>query len=156
MLKFFRNHVVEVQSVPRSGLVKDSETSNVSQLSIYDFKNRITLFWSKESSGEILPNCLEIEQDAIYYLTESRSNDRVERNLVKLSEMEANIKIHKLMCTNQYQEAHQIATDAGFPREIQCEIIKEYADKLFSQQKYDEAINQYIKTIGFLNPSFVI
>ena len=106
--------------------------------------------------GQIQQGCLEIEQDAIYYLTQTMSGNRIERELVKLSEMEDNVKIHKLMKCNQYAEALTIAKDANFPREIQCEIIKENADKLFSQKKYDEAIVQYMQTIGFLNPSYVI
>ena len=70
--------------------------------------------------------------------------------------MEDNVKIFNLMKKGHYSEAQTIAREASFPREIQCEIIKEHADKLFSQKKYDEAINQYIATIGFLNPSYVI
>ena len=83
-------------------------------------------------------------------------NGRYERELIKLYEMEDNVKIHNLMKKNQYQEALTIAKDANFPKEIQCEIIKENADKLFNQKKYDEAIKQYMMTIGFLNPSYVI
>ena len=70
--------------------------------------------------------------------------------------MDDNVKIHTLMKKGLYMEAEQIARDANFPREIQSEIIKEYADKLFQQKKYDDAIDQFIKTIGFLNPSYVI
>ena len=76
--------------------------------------------------------------------------------MVKLYEMDDNVKIHTLMKKGLYMEAEQIARDANFPREIQSEIIKEYADKLFQQKKYDDAIDQFIKTIGFLNPSYVI
>ena len=70
--------------------------------------------------------------------------------------MEDNVKIYNLMKKSHYAEAQTIAKEANFPREIQCEIIKEHADKLFQQKKCDEAIEQYIKTIGFLNPSYVI
>ena len=64
--------------------------------------------------------------------------------LVKLYEMDDNVKIHTLMKKGLYMEAEQIARDANFPREIQSEIIKEYADKLFHQKKYDDAIKKTI------------
>lgn len=84
---------------------------------------------------------MEIEPDAIYYLAENSSTpDKTERVLVKLYEMDDNVKIHTLMKKSLYTEAEQIARDANFPREIQSEIIKEYADKLFLQKKYDDAI----------------
>ena len=62
------------------------------------------------------------------------------RELVKLYPMEDNVKIYNLMKKSHYAEAQTIAKEANFPREIQCEIIKEHADKLFQQKKYDEAI----------------
>ena len=56
-----------------------------------------------------------------------------------------------------FQEAQSIAISANFPKEIHAEICKEYADQLYNQKKeYDLALDQYIHTIGYLNPSFVI
>lgn len=37
-----------------------------------------------------------------------------------------------------------------------AEICKEHADSLYSKKQYDEALDMFIKTIGFLNPSYVI
>ena len=46
---------------------------------------------------------------------------------------------------------------AKFPREIYAEICKEHADQLYNIKKqYDEALDQYLETIGHLNPSYVI
>lgn len=55
-----------------------------------------------------------------------------------------------------YGEAKTIAENAKFPAEILSEIHKEYGDKLYSQKNFDQAIEQFIKTIGYLNPSYVI
>ena len=133
-LRFFNDHVVEVKSV-----AKGQTGGKSSQLSIYDFRNGITLYWTN-AHASILE--VEIENDAIYYLAENNATgDKTERVLVKLYEMEDNVKIHTLMKKGLYMEAEQIAKDANFPREIQSEIIKEYADKLFYQKKYDDAID---------------
>ena len=131
MLKFFHDHIIEVKTVSKGGMAAAGTGATSSQLSIYDFKNKITLFWTT-THGTILDGCLEIENDAIYYLAQNVVNGRYERELIKLYEMEDNVKIHNLMKKNQYQEALTIAKDANFPKEIQCEIIKENADKLFN------------------------
>ena len=110
-LRFFNDHVVEVKSV-----AKGQSGNKSSQLSIYDFKNGITLYWTN-AHASILE--VEIENDAIYYLAEnSTGGDKTERVLVKLYEMEDNVKIHTLMKKGLYTEAEQIARDANFPREI--------------------------------------
>ena len=49
---------------------------------------------------------MEIEPDAIYYLAEnSNTPDKTERVLVKLYEMDDNVKIHTLMKKSLYTEA---------------------------------------------------
>ena len=97
-LRFFNDHVVEVKSV-----AKGQSGNKSSQLSIYDFKNGITLYWTN-AHASILE--VEIENDAIYYLAEnSTGGDKTERVLVKLYEMEDNVKIHTLMKKGLYTEA---------------------------------------------------
>ena len=146
ILKFFQNHVVEVKSI-----VKGNSTG--SQLVIYDFTNGITVYWTTSHSKII---DIEIEDDAIYYLAENVTGKQATKVLCKLYEMENNVKIHTLMKKNLHVEAKQIAVAAKFPPEIIAEIDKEYADNLYNKNNFDEAINQFIETIGFLNPSYVI
>ena len=55
-----------------------------------------------------------------------------------------------------YVEAKKIAQTSKFPDEIIAEINKEFGDKLYKEKNYVEAIDQYIYTIGHLNPSYVI
>ena len=70
--------------------------------------------------------------------------------------MEDNVKIQNLMKKSLYQEARRIAVSSKFPPEIIAEIHKEYADKLYQQKSYDQAVKEYCETIGHLNPSYVI
>lgn len=56
-----------------------------------------------------------------------------------------------------FTEAQSIAISAKFPREIYAEICKENADQLYvKKREYDQALEQYLETIGHLNPSYVI
>jgi hypothetical protein len=55
-----------------------------------------------------------------------------------------------------FNEALKIAYNAKFPPEIIAEISKEHADNLYEKKNYEEALDQFIKTIGHLNPSYVI
>ena len=70
--------------------------------------------------------------------------------------MADNEKIYTLIEKQNFDLAKKVAESAKIPEELIGEIVKEHADKLFQQKKYDEAILQYIDTIGFLNPSYVI
>ena len=158
MLYFFKEYTIEVKHITKGVVGPNGAGQTISQLSIYDFKNKITMYWNPPANGTICDVQIEETpgQEGIYYIAESYEGTRVDRELMKLYPMEDNVKIYNLMKKSHYTEALNIARDANFPEEIQSEIIKEHADKLFQQKKYDEAIEQYMQTIGFLNPSFVI
>ena len=70
--------------------------------------------------------------------------------------MEDNVKIQTLLKKGLFAEAQDIAKAANFPGEIIAEICKEHADNLYEKKQYDEALKQFVKTIGYLNPSYVI
>ena len=70
--------------------------------------------------------------------------------------MEDNVKIQTLLKKGLYAEAREIARAANFPGEIIAEICKEHADNLYEKKQYDDALKQFIETIGHLNPSYVI
>lgn len=105
---------------------------------------------------------VEVEEDAIYVLVEvpapgaKGSNAPAIKQLFKLYEMEDNVKIQTLLKKGLFAEAQEIARSANFPPEIIAEISKEHADNLYEKKQYDDALQQFVKTIGFLNPSYVI
>ena len=80
----------------------------------------------------------------------------VSKQLHKLYEMEDNVKIQTLLKKSLFTEASEIASSSNFPPEIVAEISKEHADNLYEKKQYDDALQQFIKTIGYLNPSYVI
>lgn len=138
-LKFFNNYVVEVK-----------RDKNQEKIQIYDFNNKLSLF--NAAFSQIYQ--VEVESDAIF-LHVLDKNGRLA--VYELTEMEHNLKIQNLLKKGMFPEAHSIAVSAKFPKEIQAEICKEHADTLYNQKKeYDQALEQYINTIGYLNPSYVI
>ena len=149
-IRYFRNHIVSVDFKPRRPGAQDAEEEAPSQLQIYDLQNGITSYWTT-SHSRILQ--VEIEEDAIYYLAVNPNNQVV---LCKLYEMEDNVKIHSLLKKGLFVDAKNIANEAKFPPDIIAEISKDHADQLHKMKKYDEAVLQYIETIGHLNPSYVI
>lgn len=74
---------------------------------------------------------MEVEEDAIYMLT---SNQRDQKTLFKLHEMEDNVKIQTLLKKNLFSEAQKIALNAKFPQDIIAEICKEHADNLYEKK----------------------
>ena len=60
MIYFFKEYIVEVKNIQKTSGTGDAmKTQEVSQLSIYDFKNQITMYWSPPVNGLILGVCIE-------------------------------------------------------------------------------------------------
>lgn len=74
---------------------------------------------------------VEVEEDAIYILT---ANQKDQKSLFKLHEMEDNIKIQTLLKKGLFAEAQKIAVNASFPSEIIAEICKEHADNMYEKK----------------------
>lgn len=139
---FRKNMVVEVKAMNKGK----------QELCIHNFKSGITVYWTQLSHARI--HQVAIENDIIYYLAEDSSGLKT---LQRLFEQEDNVKIHTLMKRKLFENAKEIAVEADFPKDIIAEIDKEHGDKLYNESKlYGEAMDQYIQTIGYLNPSYVI
>lgn len=54
MIYFFKEYVVEVKQITKGVMGPGGAAQTVSQLSIYDFKNNITMFWNPPANGTIL------------------------------------------------------------------------------------------------------
>lgn len=122
-VKFFRreNQLVELKSL-RGGQ---------QQVSVYDFQNKLTVFW--QTYPQVL--FLEVEDDAIYLLTAGQGKGGVvSKQLQKMYEMEDNVKIQTLLKKSLFTEAQEIAKAAKFPQEIIAEISKEHADNLYEKK----------------------
>ena len=61
MIYFFKDYVIEVKQVTKA-IGPQSMGSTSSQLSIYDFKNQITMFWNPPANGTIVDVQIEETQ----------------------------------------------------------------------------------------------
>lgn len=57
---------------------------------------------------------------------------------------------------NLYLLALNLAKTQGLDESSVADIHRQYGDHLYSKGDYDGAMQQFIKTIGFLQPSYVI
>ena len=144
-VKFYgrQNHIIEVK-----------KTEDGQQLvSIHDFQNKLTVFSQKYP--QLLS--LEVEDDDVYILAEETADiGGTTKQVHKLHEIEDNFKIRILIKEGLFAEAKQIAIASKFPEDVIAEISKKYADSLYNKKQYDDALKQYVTTIGHINPSYVI
>lgn len=57
---------------------------------------------------------------------------------------------------NHYSLAVNMAKNQNLGEEGLMEIFTQYGNHLYSKGDFDDAILQYVKTIGYLEPSYVI
>lgn len=74
--------------------------------------------------------------------------------LVVEKDMES--KLDMLFKKNLYPVAINLVQSQQADAAATAEVLRKYGDHLYSKQNYDEAMAQYIHTIGHLEPSYVI
>jgi hypothetical protein len=113
-------------------------------LTVIDLHNRFIVFSTQiEEVTSVF-----IEYGSCYILTKS--------NLLFLDEKDLQSKLNSLYKKNMYDTAVKIAKNNQYDLEGLSEIFKHYGDHLYSKGNFAAAVEQYIKTIGFLEPSYVI
>ena len=154
ILHWFRGYLIVVSkeqlpfptnltdSVVQSSVV-DSDAKN--RLTIYDIRNKYIAFSATFSSI----NQIFAEWGYLFILL----NDG---RLVQIREKDMNSKLDLLFKKQQYSLAIELAKNQNFNSDNLTDIFKEYADHLYKQGDFEGAINQYTKTIGKLEPSYVI
>ena len=79
-----------------------------------------------------------------------------EGKIHQLSEKETQDKLNLLFKKNFYDVAIKIAKNQHVDSEGLVDIFRQYGDHLYAKGDTGGAIEQYIKTIGVLEPSYVI
>ncbi|KRT81937.1 hypothetical protein AMK59_5836, partial [Oryctes borbonicus] len=77
-------------------------------------------------------------------------------NVYHLDEKDLQTKLSLLFKKNLYDVAIRIAKSEQYDLDGLVDIFQQYGDHLYSKGAYCSAIEQYIKTIGKLEPSYVI
>ena len=75
---------------------------------------------------------------------------------MRLEEKPTAAKLDLLYRKSQYLLALNLAKTQGLDEESIADIRKQYGDHLYSKGEYDPAMQQFIQTIGYVQPSYVI
>lgn len=123
---------------------------NNSSLQIYDKKNSFFIYY-KELKKKIIGLCCD--NNNIYVVYEKNPNYKY---IVKLTEKSLKEKIQLLFNKKYFELAIIYAESYNFDQLTISNISKLYAEHEYNNKNYNSSINQYIKTIGFYDPSYVI
>lgn len=78
------------------------------------------------------------------------------RQVYRLVEKDTETKLGDLFKRNLYSTAISLAQASNCRYSVIMDIYRMYADHLFVKGSYDEAMSNYIKTLGHVEPSYVI
>ena len=65
-------------------------------------------------------------------------------------------KLRLLFRKSQFSLAVDLAKSCCYDEEEIADITKQYAEQLYKNGDYDASVVQFIKTIGYLEPSYVV
>lgn len=144
----YKQYIVSISS----SFVKNSMQQIVT---IFDFESRYIAF--KFGSESLQYGFVFDEWNSIFLIANEKKqtpNGQIEvKSLIMLEEKDVKTKIDTLKLKNQYKGALKLAKDDP---QMTADIYKSYGDHLCSKRDFDTAVDQYIKTINYLEPSYVI
>lgn len=79
-----------------------------------------------------------------------------DKKVLCIGEKDMESKLDMLFKKNLYTVAINLVQSQQADAAATAEVLRKYADHLYGKQDYDEAMSQYIHTIGHLEPSYVI
>lgn len=110
-----------------------------------DAKNKIIVYTSPiDTVAGII-----VEFGSCYILTKQKA-------MLALDEKDLEAKLALLFKKNLYDIAVRVAKNSEYDSGSLAQIVRTYADHLYSKNDFGGAVDQYIKTIGHLEPSYVI
>jgi len=160
----------------------DQQHQKMYELTIYDNQNRLIAFQDNRLSGVQL---VAFEWGSVFVFTseqrkvESKKNDERDgrrglgfdddRNdsdkppeyvlktfMYELVEKDTQSKLESLFKKNLYPVAITLAQNSHLDSAAVASIITRFAEHLYNKGDYDGSIQQFIRTIGQLEPSYVI
>lgn len=79
-----------------------------------------------------------------------------DKSVLMFSEVENQTKVDRLCKKNRFQYAIQISNELNLGADTIANIHKLQGDYFYDSAKFEDSINEYIETIGFIEPSHVI
>ncbi|XP_034834657.1 vacuolar protein sorting-associated protein 11 homolog [Maniola hyperantus] len=144
-LNWFRSYLVITTSETSNKASSSTTTPKSNHLTILDIQNKFIVF--SKSFEEI--DAVLTEWGSFYILTKKKE-------MIYLNEKDLQSKLSMLFKKNLYDVAIRIASSQHYDVEGLMEIYKQYGDHLYSKGDLKGAIDQYVKTIGWLETSYVI
>lgn len=129
---------------------KKESTTTSQSFNIYDLKNRYLAF------SKSYPSVLNVITGAnnIFIIVATSRN---QNSLIKLTENDASDKIRIFTSRSSYEYAITFAQNQGYDGALLAEIHRCHANHLYDTKKdYANAIKEYMKTVGYVEPSYVI
>lgn len=133
---WFRGYLLCVIADPKTG-------TNV--FNVYDLRNRLIAY---SLVVDKVSNML-CEWGNVILITADKS-------LLCVAEKDMESKLDMLFKKNLYTVAINLVQSQHADAAATANVMRKYGDHLYGKQDYDEAMSQYINTIGHLEPSFVI
>lgn len=81
---------------------------------------------------------------------------RQKKDIYFYRELQPMAKVNIMLGRKRFEKAIKMAKDYDLGEVSIAQTHREYGDYLFERQKYQEAINEYIATVRFTEPSYVI
>lgn len=148
MVTWWRGYLVVVskdnKQIQRPAVGGSSQPRNVNVVTVYDIQNKFIAF-TGTFQGVIDVIC---EWGSLFVIT-------MENKIFQLEEKDTQTKLEILFKKNLYAMAISLAKSQHYSDGL-IDIFTQYGDHLYSKGDHDGAIKQYIKTIGHLEPSYVI
>ncbi|XP_010412524.1 PREDICTED: vacuolar protein-sorting-associated protein 11 homolog isoform X2 [Camelina sativa] len=133
---WFRGYLLCVIADPKTG-------KNV--FNVYDLKNRLIAY--------------SIVVDKFSHMLCEWGNVLLitaDKSLLCITEKDMESKLDMLFKKNLYTVAINLVQSQHADAAATANVMRKYGDHLYGKQDFDEAMSQYINTIGYLEPSFVI
>uniref|UniRef100_A0A6B2EKS8 Vacuolar protein sorting-associated protein 11 homolog n=1 Tax=Phlebotomus kandelakii TaxID=1109342 RepID=A0A6B2EKS8_9DIPT len=141
ILQWFRSNLLTVSKPTKNSISSQKE----SILTVIDIQNKFIVF-----STPIDPvAAILVEFGTCYVITKAKE-------VLHLDEKDLQSKLNLLFKKNLYDIAVRIAKSSQYDSEGLAEIFRQYGDHLYSKGDYPGSVEQYVRTVGFLEPSYVI
>lgn len=125
-------------------VIDDSKTGNT-VFNVYDLRNRLIAY---SIVVDKVSNML-CEWGNIILI-------KADKSLLCITEKDMESKLDMLFKKNLYTVAINLVQSQHADAAATANVMRKYGDHLYGKQDFDEAMLQYINTIGYLEPSFVI
>lgn len=128
-----------------------SKSTAQDRLTVYDIHNKFIAY----STVQPFPPILDVlcEWGILYIITGATKE---ERKVFVLHEKDMQAKLKDLFKKSMFDLAINLAKSQQYDPDGLIDIFRQYGDHLYSKRDYEGAIAQYMKTIGRLEPSYVI